>query len=131
MGSAGGCDSMIGMLRRRLMSNMAKAKNIATGTVNAGNSHWTTTSISAQTGFRPDHVAVFIVALSGESALQYHVLSVYDGSVLVLDSSTYYTNISTLQYTVNEQGFTIANVIDESSSKYYFTGTYRYVAWQE
>lgn len=122
---------MIPMLRRRLMSNMAKAKNIATGTVNAGNSHWTTTSISAQTGFRPDHVAVFIVALLGEYARQYHVLSVYDGSVLALDGSTHYTNISTLQYTVNEQGFTIANVIDESSNDYYFTGTYRYVAWQE
>lgn len=122
---------MIPMLRRRLMSNMAKAKNIATGTVNAGNSHWTTTSISAQTGFRPDHVAVFIVALLGEDARQYHVLSVYDGSVLALDVSTYYTNISTLQYTVNEQGFTIANVTDESSNDYYFTGTYRYVAWQE
>ena len=49
---------------------MAKAKNIATGTVNAGNSHWTTTSISAQTGFRPDHVAVFIVALSGGGSLR-------------------------------------------------------------
>lgn len=122
---------MIPMLRRRLMSNMAKAKNIATGTVNAGNSHWTTTSISAQTGFRPDHVAVFIVALLGEDARQYHVLSVYDGSVLALNDSTYYTNISTLQYTVDEQGFTIANVIDESSNDYYFTGTYRYVAWQE
>lgn len=48
---------MIPMLRRRLMSNMAKAKNIATGTIDAGNSHLTTISISAQTGFRPDHVA--------------------------------------------------------------------------
>ena len=38
---------MIGMLRRRLMSNMAKAKNIATGTIDAGNSHLTTISISA------------------------------------------------------------------------------------
>lgn len=109
---------------------MAKAKNIATGTVNAGNSHWTTKSISAQTGFRPDHVAVFIVALSGEDALQYHVLSVYDGSVLVLDNHTSYVNVSALQYTVNEQGFTIAKVINENSD-YYFTGTYRYVAWQE
>lgn len=122
---------MIPMLRRRLMSNMAKAKNIATGTVNAGNSHLRTTSISAQTGFRPDHVAVFIVALLGEDARQFHVLSVYDGSVLALDFHTDYTNISTLQYTVNEQGFTIANVIDESGDDYYFTGTYRYVAWQE
>ena len=122
---------MIAMLRRRLMSNMAKAKNIATGTVNAGNSHWTTTSISAQTGFRPDHVAVFIVALLGEDARQYHVLSVYDGSVLALDVNTSYMNVSALQYTVNEQGFTIANVIDKSSNQYYFTGTYRYVAWQE
>ncbi len=122
---------MIPMLRRRLMSNMAKAKNIATGTVNAGNSHWTTTSISAQTGFRPDHVAVFIVALLREDARQYHVLSIYDGSVLALDANTSYMNVSTLQYTVNEQGFTIANVIDERNNTYYFTGTYRYVAWQE
>ena len=122
---------MMAMLRRRLMSNMAKAKNIATGTIDAGNSHWTTTSISVQTGFRPDHVAVFIVALLGEDALQYHVLSVYDGSVSALDVNTSYMNVSALQYTVNEQGFTIANVIDESSNKYYFTGTYRYVAWQE
>ena len=122
---------MIGMLRRRLMSNMAKAKNIATGTVNAGNSHWTTTSISAQTGFRPDHVAVFISSEMTESALQYHVLSTYDGSALCFDMNTRYTNASSVQFTVNDSGFTIANVIDGSDNKYYFTGTYRYVAWQE
>ncbi len=122
---------MIAMLRRRLMSNMAKAKNIATGTVSAGNSHWTTTSISAQTGFRPDHVAVFIASERTESALQYHVLSTYDGSGLCFDGDTWYVNASSVQFTVNDSGFTIANVIGDSDHQCYFTGTYRYVAWQE
>lgn len=122
---------MIPMLRRRLMSNMAKAKNIATGTIDAGNSHWTTVSISAQTGFRPDHVAVFISSERTESALQYHVLSTYDGSALCLDMDTWYMNASSVQFTVNDSGFTIANVIEGSDNKCYFVGTYRYVAWQE
>lgn len=122
---------MIPMLRRRLMSNMAKAKNIATGTIDAGNSHWTTTSISAQTGFRPDHVAVFIASERSESALQYHVLSTYDGSVLCLDVDTWYANASSAQFAVNDSGFTIANVNVDSDYQCYFTGTYRYVAWQE
>lgn len=109
---------------------MAKAKNIATGTINAGNSHWTTTSISAQTGFRPDHVAVFIASAITESALQRHVLSTYDGNVLCLDSYTEYANASSVQFAVNDSGFTIAHVI-AGSDESYFTGTYRYVAWQE
>lgn len=122
---------MIAMLRRRLMSNMARAKNIATGTIDAGNSHWTTTSISAQTGFRPDHVAVFIASERAESALQYHVLSTYDGNVLCLNVDTWYMNASSVQFAVNDSGFTIANVKVDSDDQVYFTGTYRYVAWQE
>ena len=124
---------MIPMLRRRLMSNMAKAKNIATGTIDAGNSHWTTTSISAQTGFRPDHVAVFLAMPLGMDARQYHVLSAYDGSVLILDGSLYYTNATSAQFTMNDNGFTISNVryTEISDEDCYFTGTYRYVAWQE
>lgn len=122
---------MIPMLRRRLMSNMAKAKNIATGTIDAGNSHVTTISISAQTGFRPDHVAVFIASERTESALQFHVLSTYDGNVLCFDIDTWYMNASSVQFTVNDSGFTIANVKVGSDDQVYFTGTYRYVAWQE
>lgn len=124
---------MIAMLRRRLMSNMAKAKNIATGMIDAGNSHWTTTSISAQTGFRPDHVAVFLAMPLGADARQYHILSAYDGSVLILDGSLYYVNATSAQFTMNDNGFTIANVIrtETSDDDCYFTGTYRYVAWQE
>lgn len=110
---------------------MTKAKNIATGTIDAGNSHWTTTSISAQTGFRPDHVAVFIASERAESALQYHVLSTYDGSVLCLNVDTWYANASSAQFAVNDSGFTIANVNVDSDDQCYFTGTYRYVAWQE
>lgn len=115
------------------MSNMAKAKNIATGTIDAGNSHWTTTSISAQTGFRPDHVAVFLASERTESALQCHVLSAYDGNILCFNGDTWYMNATSAQFTVNDSGFTIANVIFTESSDYqiYFTGTYRYVAWQE
>lgn len=110
---------------------MAKAKNIATGTVNAGDSHYTTASISAQTGFRPDHVAVFIASEITESAMQYHILSTYDSSALCSDMSTWYMNASSVQFAVNDSGFTIANVIINSDDQCYFVGTYRYVAWQE
>lgn len=118
---------MIAMLRRRLMSNMVKAKNIATGTVNAGNANWTTTSISAQTGFKPEHVAVFFALDSGNlDTMQNHILSVYDNSASYLDGSkrAYYRR--TISFTTNAQGFTI-----KDNSGYYFVGTYRYVAWQE
>lgn len=118
---------MIAMLRRRLMGNMAKAKNIATGTVDAGKTNWTTKSISAQTGFKPDHVAAFFALDSGNlDTMQNHILSVYDGSASYLDGSqrTYYKR--TISITTNAQGFTITD-----SSGCYFVGTYRYVAWQE
>lgn len=110
---------------------MAKAKNIATGTVNAGNSHLTTTSISVQTGFKPNHVAVFIASERTESALQYQVLSAYDGSILCTDADTWNVNASSAQFTLSDSGFTIANVVVEGDNQCYFTGTYRYVAWQE
>lgn len=122
---------MIAMLRRRLMGSMTKAKNIATGTVSAGNTHYKTTSISAQTGFRPDHVAVFIASERTESALQFHVLSVYDGGVLCFNMDTWYMNASSAQFTLSDSGFTVANVFDDGNNQCYFTGTYRYVAWQE
>ena len=105
---------------------MAKAKNIATGTVDAGNTNWTTKSISAQTGFKPDHVAAFFMLDSGNLAtMQNHILSVYDGRASYLDGSkrTYYQRPISL--TTNAQGFTI------TANEYYFVGTYRYVAWQE
>ena len=118
---------MIAMLRRRLMSNMAKAKNIATGTVIPDND--TELTIPAF-GFNPDHVAVFTESGSTSANI---VISIFNGHVnyiktQITDSLLYY-----YRYTM-----TIDNAVSENGVKYtisqprtFFEGTYRYVAWQE
>lgn len=125
---------MIAMLRRRLMSNMAKAKNIATGTVNGSNNK--TLTISGL-NFRPDHVA--IVGISG-SADNQRVLAVYDNSQVSRNyyANTLYAQLTSLSFT--DDGVTMTSNTYQyrppNVSSYYdtndlFAGTYNYVAWQE
>lgn len=124
---------MISMLRRRLMGNMAKAKNIATGTVTINQSECQVLTIPAF-GFNPDHVAVFLD--SNDTTLNV-VISIFDGNVYCIRkhvTSTGGVHVTSYEhYTTN-----IENAVSENGVKYtipnlnsYFTGTYRYVAWQE
>ena len=118
---------MIAMLRRRLMSNMAKAKNIATGTVIPDNS--TELTIPAF-GFNPDHVAVFTE--NGDTNANI-VISIFDGHVNYIKKKVTGSLLYYYRYTM-----TIDNAVSENGVKYTisqsrtgFDGTYRYVAWQE
>ena len=118
---------MITMLRRRLMSNMAKAKNIATGTVISDNG--TELTIPAF-GFNPDHVAVFTESGSTSAAI---VISIFDGHVNYISTQIVGSLLQYARHTT-----TIDNAVSENGVKYTisisrtgFSGTYRYVAWQE
>ena len=118
---------MIAMLRRRLMSNMAKAKNIATGTVISDNG--TELTIPAF-GFNPDHVAVFTE--NGDAGANI-VISIFDGHVNYITTQITGSLLYYYRYTM-----TIDNAVSENGVKYTisqsrtgFDGTYRYVAWQE
>ena len=113
---------MIGMLRRRLMYSMAKAKNIATGTFNDTNSNQHTLAVQT-VGFKPDHVIFTIISGSGNAS---RLVSFFDGAVASASSGDMnFIRTSQRAYQYNENGFTMdANIGDMS-------GTYRYVAWQE
>lgn len=106
---------------------MAKAKNIATGTVTA--SSGTELTIPAF-GFNPDHVAVFTENGSTGAAI---VISIFDGHVNYIKTQINGSLLNYNRYTMN-----IDNAVSEngvtytiSQSRTGFNGTYRYVAWQE
>lgn len=110
---------MIAMLRRRLMSNMAKAKNIATGTVNASGATLTISGLD----FQPNHVVLHFMA---DRDGKYTIISLYDNHAVAMEG----TEISkyTCSLTFKNDGV-VCSLSDDSYSD--FNGTYRYVAWQE
>lgn len=111
---------MIAMLRRRLMSNMAKAKNIATGTVTASSGDLTITGI----GFRADHIAVLIQNNGSWREVQ----TVFDGDIAYYGSGPTFKT-ATIPITFDEDGVTMStsNIILAPN----FVGTYQWIAWQE
>ena len=111
---------MIGMLRRRLMSNMAKAKNIATGTVaESYNKSLTINGLD----FQPNHVVLHFMANTDG---KYTIISLYDNHAVAMEG----TDIAkyTCSLTFKNDGV-VCSLSDDSYSD--FSGTYRYVAWQE
>ena len=112
---------MIGMLRRRLMSNMAKAKNIATGTVQGSDKELIITGV----GFRADHIAVL---LQSNGNVRY-VQTVFDDNMAYYGSNNTFTT-ATIPVTIDEDGVTMS-INDIASYALKFVGTYRWIAWQE
>lgn len=113
---------MIAMLRRRLMSNMAKAKNIATGTFSDTNKNQHTLTVQT-VGFKPDHVIFTIISGSGNAS---RLVSFFDGAVASASSGDMnFIKTSRYDYQYNDNGFTMNAGADSMN------GTYRYVAWQE
>lgn len=111
---------MIAMLRRRLMSNMARAKNIATGTVTASSKVLTITGI----GFRADHIAILIQTNGTWTAVQ----TVFDSNMAYYGSGPTFKT-ATIPVTFDEDGVTMSTSgITLAPS---FTGTYQWIAWQE
>ena len=115
---------MIPMLRRRLMSNMAKAKNIATGNVNASSDTVTINNV----GFKANHLVMFVI--NGLEA--YQSFELYETSAGVYVHCVVDGNWNTRDYpaTVNfkDNSITVTLGGDSFSS---MNGTYRYIAWQE
>ena len=102
------------------MSNMAKAKNIATGTVTASGTQLTITGV----GFRADHIAVLIQSNGSVRCVQ----TVFDDNMVYYGSNNKFTNV-TIPVTFDEDGVTMsaANIHFSLS----FDATYQWIAWQE
>ena len=111
---------MIAMLRRRLMSNMAKAKNIATGTATG---QGTTLSITG-VGFEANHIAVLIQNDGSWFAIQ----TVFDGHMTYYGSNnTFKTTTASIAYSADGITISVPDIVLAPS----FQGTYQWVAWQE
>ena len=119
---------MIGMLRRRLMSNMAKAKNIAVGTVTA-----TVENISSFTrrtlltvsdlDFMPTNVVVVRKGVSSQ-----YLLCVW-GSTGYYGAPNGGVVSETVKRSFNANGFVMEITVNSSNGMFF--GDYNYVAWQE
>ncbi len=112
---------MIAMLRRRLMSNMAKAKNIATGTVSTEIISGSPTRVVLKTsglGFTPNRVVCVRTASSNVAILGIWDATGYNQSVAV-----------SLSLSFDTDGFELSLVKSGPSST--LNGTYNFVAWQE
>ena len=107
-------------LRRRLMVSMAKAKNIATGTVTASSKQLTITGV----GFRADHIAVLIQS----GGFWYEVQTVFDGNTVYYVSGPQFKT-STIPVTFDEDGVTMST--SDLTYATSFSGTYQWIAWQE
>lgn len=112
---------MIAMLRRRLMNNMAKAKNIATGMVNVETISGSPVRVVLKTsglGFTPNRVVCVRTTPSNVAILG------------IWDSTGYnYTAAVSLSLSFDTDGFELSLVKSGPSST--LNGTYNYVAWQE
>lgn len=115
---------MIAMLRRRLMSNMAKAKNIATGIAKASTNQDDFTVTITGLGFRPDHV-MMVTRMTETYTYDFWI---YDNRVgYGSGNANYYKGYCT--FTPNSDGARFTNV--ESWNNGYLNGDYDFVAWQE
>lgn len=121
---------MIAMLRRRLMSNMAKAKNIAVGTVTA------TTESSGSGGiFKHSSLTVSDLDFMPTNVVVVREDTASRGTAYVWDSAGYYIgsngiDVTTITRSFNANGFVMEKDGSTGSSDL-FGGTYKYVAWQE
>lgn len=106
------------------MSNMAKAKNIATGNINISDSTITINNV----GFKANHLVMF--PITGLEAWSSNAIYEESAGVYVhLEMDGGY-NLAPRPTTVNfkDNSITVTNEGDEYP---YMNGTYRYVAWQE
>lgn len=102
------------------MSNMAKAKNMATGTVTASGSQLTITGV----GFRADHIAVL---LQSNGNIRY-VQTVFDDNMVYYGTNNTFKTV-TIPATFDEDGVTMSCADIHFSLS--FGGTYQWIAWQE
>lgn len=102
------------------MAAMAKAKNIATGTVIGSG---TTLSI-IDVGFRADHIAVLIQNNGSWSKVQ----TVFDGNMVYYGSGPTFKT-ATIPTTFDENGVTMSTSDITLAPSFY--GTYQWIAWQD
>lgn len=120
---------MIAMLRRRLMSNMAKAKNIAVGTVTAtvessGLLEKRSTLTVSDLDFTPTNV---VVVASDDSAIR--ILFTWGSMGYYASDNQLISKDASATFTAN--GFGFESKYSTGTEKQGFSGTYNYVAWQE
>nr|DAL06840.1 MAG TPA: hypothetical protein [Caudoviricetes sp.] len=104
---------------------MAKARNIATGEITAQGGPYPREVTITGIGFKPDHIALF--KFPGGYATG-GVVSILDESLCKIDqvgTSSYMFVSGSVNLTFSEDNVTLSIPIN------YFSGTYRYVAWQE
>ena len=121
---------MIAMLRRRLMSNMAKAKNIATGTVTATDESYGPGGLSRRsllTVSDLDFMPTNVVVVRTGAGLQ-NILYMWDSIGYCLISNQASTKTVTRSFNAN--GFVMEST-GSAGTGGLFDGTYNYVAWQE
>lgn len=121
---------MIAMLRRRLMSNMAKAKNIATGIATA-----TAESSGAGGIYKRSLLTVSDLDFMPTNVVVVRTETASRGISYVWDSTGYYIGsngigVTTITRSFNANGFVMEKEGSTGSSDL-FGGTYNYVAWQE
>lgn len=115
---------MIAMLRRRLMGNMAKAKNIVTGNVGVSGSTVTINNV----GFKANHLVMFpITDIQAWSSTMIYEESAGVYVHLEMDGSYNLTSVATT-VKFQDNSITVTNTGDAYP---WMNGTYRYVAWQE
>ena len=99
---------------------MAKAKNIATGTVTASSEQLTITGV----GFRADHIAVL---LQSNGFVRY-VQTVFDDNMAYYGLNNTFKTV-TIPVTFDEDGVTMST--SDLTYATSFSGTYQWIAWQE
>ena len=115
-------------LRRRLMVSMAKAKNIAVGTVNATIENYDMTKQrSLLTVSDLDFMPTNVVVVRAQAASQ-HILCVWDSTSYHVGSNG--VPAGTVTRSFNANGFVMEKTGIVGGSGL-FNGTYNYVAWQE
>ena len=102
------------------MSNMAKAKNIATGAVQGSDKELIITGV----GFRADHIAVLLQS-NGNTR---YVQTVFDDNMAYYGLNNTFTT-ATIPVTFDEDGVTMS--VSGITIGLNFGGTYRWIAWQE
>ena len=109
---------------------MAKAKNIATGTVSTSGSK--TLTISG-IGFKADHILIGLISpqfSGGTNIGERRVWTVFDNQMLYYGTKTENAQVTEIVFADDSVRITSANPYGSDQSKE-FVGTYRYVAWQE
>ena len=115
---------------------MAKAKNIATGTINGSGSNTLTIS---NLDFKPDHIMLIANNSINSNNYARDIIAVYDNmslSAFYGSPSAQYLPLASFTFTndgavMTGDKYSYSTPDGSRNSTHKFRGTYSYVAWQE